>query len=66
MARNPAVGLEAGTKTAPARSPDKPDLQSQYGSIGINAVSAAARYSNSEKKPAESSKAPRIDQRFQE
>ena len=40
-------------------------LQQRYGSIGIEAVAAACRYSNQGKKAAEPS-APRIDQRFEQ
>jgi hypothetical protein len=43
---------------------ERPELQSQYGCIGIEAVAAAVRFSNPGKKPAEQTEAPRIDQRF--
>ena len=48
-----------------ARQPERPsdtNLSYRYGSIGIQAMSAAARYSDVREKPA----APRIDQRFVE
>ena len=44
-------------------SNDRPNLSHRYGSIGIQAVAAAARYCNVGKKPAA---AHRIDQRFVE
>jgi len=49
----------------PERSGDHPNLSYLYGSIGIQAVAAAARYSDVPKTPAH---APvvRIDQRFVE
>jgi hypothetical protein len=41
-------------------------LQQRYGSIGIEAVAAACRYSNPGKKTVEPVRAPRIDQRFEQ
>ena len=41
-------------------------LQQRYGSIGIEAVAAACRYSNQGKKAAEPASATRIDQRFEQ
>ncbi len=41
-------------------------LQQRYGSIGIEAVAAACRYSNPGKQTAEPVRAPRIDQRFEQ
>jgi hypothetical protein len=46
----------------PERPSDHPNLSYLYGSIGIQAVAAAARYSDVREKPA----AHRIDQRFVE
>ena len=45
--------------------PEQAGLQQRYGSIGIEAVAAACRYSNQGKKAAEPS-ASRIDQRFEQ
>ena len=44
---------------------DKSGLQYRYGTIGIEAVAAAVRYSNPGKKAAEPA-VPRIDQRFEQ
>jgi len=41
-------------------------LQQRYGTIGIEAVAAAVRYSNPGKQQTEPVKAPRIDQRFEQ
>ena len=41
-------------------------LQQRYGSIGIEAVAAACRYSNPGKQTVEPVRAPRIDQRFEQ
>jgi hypothetical protein len=56
------------TETPREMSPETPrdnaGLQYRYGSIGIEAVAAACRYSNPGKKSAEP--ATRIDQRFEQ
>lgn len=39
-------------KNAQTQSPDRADLDQQYGSIGISAVAAAARYSGEARNPA--------------
>jgi hypothetical protein len=56
------------TETPRQMSPETPrdnaGLQYRYGSIGIEAVAAACRYSNPGKKSAEP--ATRIDQRFEQ
>jgi hypothetical protein len=49
---------------ASAQPSDHSGLQQRYGTIGIEAVAAAVRYSNPGKKAAEPATAPRIDQRF--
>jgi hypothetical protein len=41
-------------------------LQHRYAAIGIEAVAAAVRYSNPGKQVSEPTKAPRIDQRFEQ
>jgi len=41
-------------------------LQHRYAAIGIEAVAAACRYSNPGKQVEEPTKAPRIDQRFEQ
>ena len=46
--------------------PEPAGLQQRYGTIGIEAVAAACRYSNQGKKPAEPASPPRIDQRFEQ
>jgi hypothetical protein len=51
-------------KGAPQGEPT--NLSYQYGSIGIQAVAAAARYADIRKTPAEAHAAHRIDQRFVE
>jgi hypothetical protein len=45
---------------------DRTNLSHLYGSIGIQAVAAAARYSDVRKKPAHAHAVHRIDQRFVE
>ena len=55
-----------GQKHQQARQPEQTGLQHRYGSIGIEAVAAAVRYSNPGKKAAEPTSAPRIDQRFEQ
>ena len=58
---------QTGDQNAPAsfqqaQAGDHPNLSYLYGSIGIQAVAAAARYADVRTEPA----APRIDQRFVE
>ena len=48
------------------KPPEQTGLQHRYGTIGIEAVAAACRYSNQGKKVAEPATAPRIDQRFEQ
>ena len=50
--------------THPAKADDRPNLSHRYGVIGIQAVAAAARYSDT--KPAHAQAIHRIDQRFVE
>ena len=51
----------------PDRRSDRTNLSHQYGSIGIQAVAAAARYSDRRKSPAHASTSGlRIDLRFVE
>lgn len=65
------------TRTKTARPPARPAMQPQkpreqvslvyrYGAIGIEAVVAAARYSDVPRRSAEAPVAPRIDPRFLE
>jgi hypothetical protein len=55
---------QSDDRSQPARADDHPNLSHRYGSIGIQAVAAAARYCNvSSDKPA---RAHRIDLRFVE
>lgn len=49
----------------PAQQQDQA-LQQRYGTIGIEAVAAACRYSNQGKKAPEPASASRIDQRFEQ
>jgi hypothetical protein len=58
---NPATTVNQQA-TQPEQPSDHTNLSYRYGSIGIQAVAAAARYSDVRKKPA----ALRIDQRFVE
>ena len=51
---------------APEQAKEQTGLQHRYGTIGIEAVAAAVRYSNPGKKAAEPTTAPRIDQRFEQ
>ena len=53
-------------KPQQAQQPEQTGLQNRYGSIGIEAVAAAVRYSNPGKKAPEPTSAPRIDQRFEQ
>ena len=55
-----------GQNQKPAHPQDQTALQQRYGSIGIEAVAAACRYSNQGKKAAEPASASRIDQRFEQ
>jgi len=54
--------------TAEGQKPaqDQTTLQQRYGTIGIEAVAAACRYSNQGKKAPEPASASRIDQRFEQ
>jgi hypothetical protein len=52
--------------TAPAQASEPTNLSFLYGTIGIQAVAAAARYSDVRKKPAHAHAVHRIDQRFVE
>jgi hypothetical protein len=52
--------------TAPAQANEPTNLSFLYGSIGIQAVAAAARYSDVSKKPVHAQAVHRIDQRFVE
>ena len=52
--------------TEPAQASEPTNLSVLYGSIGIQAVAAAARYSDVRKKPGVSDAIHRIDQRFVE
>src|SRR5262245_35069884 len=47
-------------------APGETGLHQRYGTIGIDAVAAAVRYSNPGKHQDEPVKAPRIDQRFEQ
>lgn len=58
---NPRTSQNAPA-TAPEQSGDQTNLSYLYGSIGIQAVAAAARYVDRDKKPA----TQQIDQRFVE
>ena len=58
QASNPTTGQA----TSPERPSVRQNLSYLYGSIGIQAVAAAARYADVREKPA----AQRIDQRFVE
>ena len=59
-------------RTAQAQKPQQQassgqtGLQHRYAAIGIEAVAAAVRYSNPGKQVTEPTKAPRIDQRFEQ
>jgi hypothetical protein len=61
-----AQGKAETPQTSPETPRDNTGLQYRYGTIGIEAVAAAVRYSNPGKKTAEPTKAPRIDQRFEQ
>ena len=51
----------------PERRSEPTQLSNRYGTIGIQAVAAAARYADHRKSPVNTSAAaPRIDQRFVE
>ena len=52
--------------TRPAQTNESTNLSYLYGSIGIQAVAAAARYSDIRTKPGHASGAARIDLRFVE
>ena len=52
--------------TPPAQPGEPTNLSYLYGSIGIQAVAAAARYSDVGTKPGHASGVARIDQRFVE
>ncbi len=62
---SPATSQRPRTAPAEGRS-EHTNLSTQYGTIGIQAVAAAARYSDIRKSPAEAHAAHRIDQRFVE
>ena len=51
---------------APVQASEPTNLSFLYGSIGIQAVAAAARYSDVSKKPVHAQAVHRIDQRFVE
>ena len=53
-------------QAASGQAREQAGLQQRYGTIGIDAVAAAVRYSNPGKKAAEPAAAPRIDQRFEQ
>ena len=59
---NQTTNSTTAQATQPERPSDHPNLSYLYGSIGIQAVAAAARYSDVRAKPV----AQRIDQRFVE
>ena len=56
----------ASGQSVPSQAREQTGLNHRYGSIGIEAVAAAVRYSNPGKKAAEPTSAPRIDQRFEQ
>jgi hypothetical protein len=58
----PKTNNQATSPAQQERPGDQPNLSYLYGSIGIQAVAAAARYSDVREEPA----AQRIDQRFVE
>ena len=67
--------MTAKTSSAPSQKPqpapapgrsEHTNLSYQYGTIGIQAVAAAARYADVRKKPADAQAVQRIDQRFVE
>ena len=63
---NPPVTSQADTAQPERRSETSP-LSQRYGSIGIQAVAAAARYADRRNsQPQQQGNAPRIDQRFVE
>jgi hypothetical protein len=61
--KNTTQGQKPQQQQAPS---GQPGLQHRYAAIGIEAVAAAVRYSNPGKQVAEPTKAPRIDQRFEQ
>jgi hypothetical protein len=58
--------MAEGQQPQQAQQSEQTGLQHRYGTIGIEAVAAAVRYSNPGKKAAEPTSAPRIDQRFEQ
>jgi hypothetical protein len=67
---SPKIGAEADANTRPAADQvqakgERPNLTYRYGTIGIQAVAAAARYAGVRKNPVQPTSA-RIDQRFVE
>ena len=61
---NQTSNQTSSQSTYPAKADDRPNLSHRYGTIGIQAVAAAARYSDVRKKPTQV--ANRIDLRFVE
>jgi hypothetical protein len=62
----PSNQAQRSQKTAPAQLNEPINLSFHYGSIGIQAVAAAARYCDVRKQPAQAQAVHRIDQRFVE
>jgi hypothetical protein len=62
----PSNSTQPQQTTKPAQVSGPTNLSFLYGSIGIQAVAAAARYSDVRRKPAQAEAVHRIDQRFVE
>ena len=65
MVENQGRHQDTQQQAASGQAREQAGLQQRYGTIGIDAVAAAVRYSNPGKK-AEPAAAPRIDQRFEQ
>lgn len=64
--KDAAQGQKSPSQQQQQASSGQTGLQHRYAAIGIEAVAAACRYSNPGKQVTEPTKAPRIDQRFEQ
>jgi hypothetical protein len=65
MTANAGSTASQDSQPNPSSAPQKPtDLDGHYGTIGIEAVAAAARYSGHRQKAAAAPAAPQIEPRF--
>lgn len=60
------TGTNQKTQAQPEGRTEQTNLSYRYGTIGIEAVAAAARYTGARKQPTDAQPAHRIDQRFVE